>query len=83
MRSYPNPFNPSTTLEFDNPHRSLVSVRIFDVLGRRIETLVEKELLEAGTYVRQWNASGIAGGVYFARIEGGSGTATIKLILLK
>ena len=81
--SYPNPFNPSTTITFNVLRRSSVSLKVFDVLGRHVETLLDKEEFDAGNYTRHWNAAGVAGGVYFARFENGATAGVIKLMLLK
>jgi hypothetical protein len=82
LNSYPNPFNPSTTITFSLPSRSYVSLEIFDPLGRLVSTLVADEL-SAGQHSRQWNASGLPSGVYFYRLVAGSFADTKKLVLLK
>jgi hypothetical protein len=81
-QNYPNPFNPTTTISFTLPSRSFVSLKIFDVLGREVSTIVYGEL-QAGTYNRQWNATNMASGVYFYRMQAGSYVNTKKLLLLK
>jgi hypothetical protein len=81
-QNYPNPFNPSTTFSFALPSRSFVSLKIFDLLGRDVATIVS-ESLNAGRYTRQWNAGTMPGGVYFYRLQAGTFTATRTLILLK
>jgi hypothetical protein len=81
-QNYPNPFNLTTTFSFDIPATSFVSLKIFDVMGRKITTVVS-ENLAVGTYRRQWNAEQLSGGVYFYRIEAGNYLAVKKLILLK
>jgi hypothetical protein len=81
-QNYPNPFNPSTTISFSLPSKSFVSLKIFDVVGREVKTLVSQEL-SAGNYKQQWNANGMPSGVYFYRLQSGSFTETKKLILLK
>jgi len=81
-QNYPNPFNPTTTISFDIPSRSFVSLKIFDILGREVSTIVSGEL-EAGSYTRRWNARNMASGVYFYRLTAGSFVETKKLILLK
>ncbi len=67
QQNYPNPFNPSTTITFDLPSRSFVSLKVFDALGREIANLVADELA-AGTYIRQWNAAALSSGVYYYRL---------------
>ncbi|MCC6475654.1 S8 family serine peptidase [bacterium] len=80
--AYPNPFNPSTQLRFDVPSASQVSLRIFDLTGREVATLVNGRH-EPGVYHASWNASSLATGVYFARLDAGEYTLTQKLLLLK
>jgi hypothetical protein len=81
-QNYPNPFNPTTTISFSLPSNSFVSLRIFDITGREITTIVSEEM-PAGNYSRQWNASNMPSGIYFYRIQVGSFTETKKLTLLK
>ena len=82
MQNYPNPFNPSTTIAFNLPSRSFVSLKVFDVLGREVSTIVSQEL-QAGSYRREWNAANMTSGVYFYRIQAGTFAETKKLLLLK
>ena len=81
-QNYPNPFNPSTTITFSVPKETHVTLRIYDILGREITTLVN-EKLQAGSYSKVWNATGYSSGVYFYRIEAGEFTETKKINLLK
>jgi photosystem II stability/assembly factor-like uncharacterized protein len=81
-QNYPNPFNPSTAISFNLSSRSFVSLKIFDLLGREVATIVSEEM-PAGSYLRQWNAANMPGGVYFYRLQAGSFTETKKLVLLK
>jgi len=67
-QNFPNPFNPSTTISFSLPSRSVVSLKVFDLLGREVATIVSEEL-PAGNYSRQWNAMGLPSGVYFYRLS--------------
>jgi hypothetical protein len=80
--AYPNPFNPATTFDFDLPHTGRVRLDVFDVLGRRVATLLDDEL-PAGRHSTVWNASGVASGVYFARLNTDTESATRKVVLLK
>ena len=90
QQNYPNPFNPSTRISFDLPSKSFVSLKIFDLIGREVATLVSEEL-SAGSYAKQWNATRLPSGVYFYRLQArqtsggqtGSFIDTKKLILLK
>jgi len=81
-QNYPNPFNPSTTISFNLPSKSFVSLKVFDALGREVSILVSKELT-AGSYSQQWNAENLPSGVYFYRLQAGNYSETRKLILLK
>ena len=64
--NYPNPFNPSTTIEFDLSRTAHTSLEIFNVLGQKVATLVNEEL-PTGNYSARWNASGMTSGIYFIR----------------
>ena len=82
MQNYPNPFNPSTTITFSIPKNSQTSLKIFDVLGREVRTLVN-EKLSAGSYNVTINASDLTSGVYFYSLKSGNFTETKKMMLLK
>jgi hypothetical protein len=82
MQNYPNPFNPSTTITFSIPKNSQTSLKIFDVLGREVRTLVN-EKLSAGSYNVSINASDLTSGVYFYSLRSGNFTETKKMMLLK
>jgi hypothetical protein len=95
-QNYPNPFNPSTTIPYEIPlqpsegktgtaatfGRSLVSLRVFDVIGREVAVLVNEQQ-SAGSYSIQWNASNVPSGMYFYRLQSGSYAVTKKIVLLK
>jgi photosystem II stability/assembly factor-like uncharacterized protein len=81
-QNYPNPFNPSTTIAFSLPSRAFVTLKIFDVMGRDVATVVSEEL-HAGPYSRSWDATGYPSGVYFYRLQAGAYTETKRLILLR
>jgi hypothetical protein len=81
-QNFPNPSNPATTIQFSISERALVSLRVFDVLGREVKTLVN-EVLSAGTHERTWDAQSCSNGVYFYRVQAGSYSNTKKLVLLK
>ncbi len=81
-QNYPNPFNPSTRITFSVPSRSFVSLKVFDVMGREVASLVSGELAP-GSHSRQWNASAVASGIYFYRLQAGPNMATKKLLLLR
>ncbi len=83
-QNYPNPFNPTTVIRYDVPLSTRVTMKVYDMLGREVATLVDGEL-EAGHQSVEWNVpqSGIASGVYFYRMQAGTFTETKKLMLLK
>jgi len=82
FNNYPNPFNPSTTISFSLPSRSFVTLKVYDVIGRDVATIVSEDLKE-GIHTRQWNAQGLSSGVYYYRIQAGYFTETKKLMVLK
>ncbi|MCX6135428.1 MAG: T9SS type A sorting domain-containing protein [Ignavibacteriales bacterium] len=81
-QNYPNPFNPTTTISFNIPAQSFVSLKVFDALGREVSVLVGEEL-SPGTYSRQWNAVNAPSGLYFYRLQAGEYLETKKMILLR
>jgi hypothetical protein len=81
-QNYPNPFNPSTNFRFTVAKAQMVSMRIYDVLGREVETLVHEQM-NPGTYTVQWNAMHVSSGVYFYRLQSGDFVQTMKLMLMK
>ena len=81
-QNYPNPFNPSTSIQFAIPSRQFVTLKIYDVLGRVVATLVD-ERKEAGKYNVQWNTSGSSTGVYFCTMRAGTFTQTNKMLLVR
>jgi photosystem II stability/assembly factor-like uncharacterized protein len=81
-QNFPNPFNPMTTFAFELPKSSFVSLRIIDVLGKEVATLVSQELF-AGKHEVQWDATGNSSGIYFYRLQAGTFSETKKLIVLR
>ena len=89
-QNYPNPFNPATVISYELAVNSVVTLKIFDLVGRGVATLVN-EKKDAGRYSVQWDASGFASGIYFYRLEAlqtergraGNYVATKKLVLLR
>jgi len=81
-QNYPNPFNPSTTIEFSIPKDASVSMKIYDILGKEVATLVNEQKA-AGTYILNWNASNFSSGIYFYRLNAGEFTETKKMFLVK
>jgi hypothetical protein len=81
-QNYPNPFNPSTTITYDLPKDSRVSLNLYNILGQEVATLVNEEQ-KAGYRSVQWNASNVPSGVYFYRIQAGDFVASKRLLMLK
>ena len=81
-QNYPNPFNPSTTFRYSIPTQSKVMIKVYDILGNEIETLVNEEK-PAGTYEVTWNADNLPSGVYFYQLRAGSFVEAKKMILMK
>jgi len=85
-QNYPNPFNPSTMIQYTIGTAGLVSLKVYDVLGHEVITLVNSNQ-EAGNYSVSFNTGdtklNLSGGVYFYRLEAGSFVSTKKLVLLK
>jgi N-acetylneuraminic acid mutarotase len=81
-QNYPNPFNPSTSIQYAISNRQFVSLKVYDVLGNEIETLIKEEK-PAGTYEVNWNAANLPSGVYFYQLRAEDFISTKKMILLK
>ncbi len=81
-QNYPNPFNPTTSIKFSVPKAVNVSLKIFDVLGKEVATLVN-EVKQPGFHTADFNASNLASGIYFYRIDAGEFTAVKKMMLIK
>jgi len=81
-QNYPNPFNPATEFRFTVPDARFVSLKVFDLLGREVSTLVS-EKRQAGTYTVQWNGGDCASGVYFYQLRAGDLVDTKKMLLVK
>jgi hypothetical protein len=81
-QNYPNPFNPTTTIEYQIPNQSLVTLKIFDVLGREVSTLVNEQK-DAGSYKAQFNGSGLSSGAYIFRLTAGGSVQVQRMLLLK
>lgn len=81
-QNYPNPFNPSTTIEYVIPRAGHVSLKVYDMLGSEVATLINEEV-KPGRYSINFNAGNLASGVYFYRLESGNFASVQKLILLK
>jgi hypothetical protein len=81
-QNFPNPFNPVTKINYDLPNDVFVSIKIYDVLGREIKTLVN-EFKNSGRYMVSFNGSEFASGVYFYRIKAGSFNSIKRMLLIK
>ena len=82
FQNYPNPFNSSTTILYDLPEKAKVTLKIYNILGQQLVTLVN-EVKDPGAYRTIWNARGMASGVYFYRLRAGGFVDTKKILLLK
>jgi hypothetical protein len=81
-QNYPNPFNPTTTIRFEIPERSIVTIKVYDVLGSEIATLINEEK-SVGKYDVEFDGSGLSSGIYFYQLTAGSFSETKKMILLR
>lgn len=82
-QNYPNPFNPTTNISYDLPQMSDVKVRVFDALGRRIATLVDRQNHPQGSYTIEFDASQLSSGIYFVRLDSGGQSHIQKMTLIK
>jgi hypothetical protein len=81
-QNYPNPFNPSTTIRFNLPISGHTTLRLYNLLGQEVETLVNGELT-GGAHSVEWNPGKVASGVYFYRLVAGSFVETKKMLYQK
>jgi streptogramin lyase len=81
-QNYPNPFNPSTIISFAIPRGSFTTLKVYNILGQEVATLVNEEM-KPGTYEVNWNASSNSSGVYLYRLQTGESVETKQMILLK
>ena len=87
MQNYPNPFNPTTQIKYQIPNEGFVTLKVYDILGREVATLVNQKQ-SIGRYEKKFDASRLAAGVYIYRLTVNSGlngnfTASKKMILMK
>ena len=80
--NYPNPFNPSTKIKYSVPQSSNVLLKIYDVLGKEVATLIDEEK-PAGNYEVEFNASNLSSGTYFYRLRSGNFVEMKKMVLMK
>ena len=81
-QNYPNPFNPSTTIKYSLPKQSNVTIKVFDVLGSEVATLVNQEQPQ-GNYEVGFDGTDLTSGIYFYRLQAGDFIKTKKMILIK
>ena len=82
FQNYPNPFNPTTRIRFSLPESGNVLLKVYDITGREVATLVNHKM-QAGTYETDFDASRISSGVYFYKMISGSFSSTKKMIITK
>jgi hypothetical protein len=82
FQNYPNPFNPSTKIQYAVGNRQFVSLKVYDILGRQVATLVNEEK-PSGSYTIEFNAGELSSGIYFYQLQAGEFISTKKLVLLK
>ncbi|MFA6026315.1 MAG: T9SS type A sorting domain-containing protein, partial [Ignavibacteriaceae bacterium] len=81
-QNYPNPFNPTTSLQYAVSSKQLVTIKVFDMLGREVAVLVNGEK-EPGTYTAEFSTTGLASGTYLYRMQAGGFVQTKKMVVLK
>ena len=81
-QNYPNPFNPMTNIQFEIPDLEKVTLKIYDILGREISTLINEEK-KTGIYRIKFDGTDLPSGIYFYQLKAGMFTQTKKMILLK
>jgi hypothetical protein len=81
-QNFPNPFNPTTTFSYSIASSSVVSLKLYDLLGKEVATLVD-EKKETGKYSVSWDAANFASGMYFYELKAGSFTDVKKMVLIK
>jgi hypothetical protein len=82
-QNYPNPFNPTTNISFSLPSTQRVTLKVYDMLGREVATLLNNETVSSGTRTVSFNASRLASGIYIYRLVGGNSVITKKMTLIK
>jgi hypothetical protein len=81
-QNYPNPFNPSTKITFDIPEQGIVTLKVYDILGKEVAGLIKQEL-QPGSYEYNFNVANLSGGIYFYTLTSSNHTQTKQMILLK
>ena len=83
MQNYPNPFNPVTNIRFMLPEKSYVTIKVYNILGQNVKTLINNERLDAGTHQTRFSGEGLASGIYFYTIQTEKFTQTKRMVLLR
>ncbi len=81
-QNYPNPFNPSTSINFTLPNSEFVTLKIYDILGKEVTTLINEEL-NSGSYTKIWDGRNLSSGVYFYKLQAGKFSETKKMVLVR
>ncbi len=81
-QNYPNPFNPATIISFSLPHSEFVTLKVYDILGSEIATLIN-DYRDSGNYKLTFNPTGLSSGIYFYKLQAGDFTGTKKMIYLR
>lgn len=82
-QNYPNPFNPSTKINFDMPKNGNVTLKVYDITGKLVSTVINNEFVSAGTKQVEFNAANLASGVYYYTLEASNWKETKKMVLVK
>jgi len=82
LQNYPNPFNPATTIEYSIPENSIVTLKVYDILGKEVASIFN-EYQNQGSYIVNWNASSLSSGVYIYKLTAGNYSDTKKMVLSK
>jgi hypothetical protein len=83
LQNYPNPFNPTTMIRFELPKNINVSLRVYDITGKEVATLINNQILSAGTKEFDFNGANLGSGIYFYTLKAGDFTQTKKMLLVK
>ncbi len=81
-QNYPNPFNPVTSITFEIPTASFVTLKVFDITGKELQTLVD-ENKNAGTYQVTFNGANLSSGIYYVKLQSGNISQIRKMMLIK
>ncbi|MDD5766600.1 MAG: T9SS type A sorting domain-containing protein, partial [Candidatus Marinimicrobia bacterium] len=82
LQNYPNPFNPTTTIKYSVPMAGFISIKVYDVTGRQVATLVDEEKI-AGQYQTEFDGTNLTSGIYYYKIQAGDFQTVKKCVLMK